>query len=139
VDLALAAAMPVGARGQNLAPEVLLLSRIERTVAREFSLLPDYTCVETVQRFHRKPGRAKMEPLGTVYLEVLYSGEKELYSAPGEGRFSEGHPSRFVAQGMMGNGDFALHLKSIFLDRTAQFPYRGGEEYGGRPAAGSWG
>lgn len=125
--------MPFGATAQNVAPEALLLSRIKAKVAHDFSRLPDYTCVETIQRFHRPPSAgANLGLRDTVRLEVLYSGRKEFYGSPGDREFTEEHPSRLVASGMVGNGNFGLHLKSIFLDGGARFTYRGEEERAGR-------
>ena len=53
---ALAAIAPLVAPAQDIAPEVLLLSRIRDHVREELAHLPNYTCTETMQRFRKKSG-----------------------------------------------------------------------------------
>jgi hypothetical protein len=117
--------------GQDLQypPGVLLLSRIKRHVARELEHLPEYTCLETVDRSlshgdsKGKPG--KLEPLDTLRLEILYSGRKELYASPGAHVFRDESPAAFIAGGMIGDGVFATQLQTIFVSETALFNFRG--------------
>ncbi|MCL5744910.1 MAG: polymer-forming cytoskeletal protein, partial [Acidobacteria bacterium] len=128
--------IPFGMAAQDLAPEVLLLARIKAHVRQEFSRLADYTCLETLERFQRPPGmESDLGLIDTVRLEVLYSGGREFYASPNDSRFSEDDPARFVSGGVIGNGIFALFLKSVFLDDTATVQYAGEESLDGRPAA----
>ncbi len=41
---------------QDLPPEVVLLARIKAHMRAELSGLPNYTCLETISRFHRERG-----------------------------------------------------------------------------------
>lgn len=134
VELALAAVTVLSsslARPQELAPEVLLISRIKRHTAQEIARLPNCACLETVQRFH-KPAGGKMRPLDTVRLEVLYEGDRELFASPGARQFTDQHPSAFSSSGMMADGFFALYLKSVLLDKAATHRYRGEANLAGR-------
>jgi hypothetical protein len=116
--------------------EVLLLSRIQRHVRQELAQLPDYTCLETVERARKPAGlKSQMKPYDTMRLEVLFTGHKEIYSSPGERQFKEDDPSTFSASGMMGNGMFATHLSSLFVGNQAMFTYRGEEVLSGRKTA----
>jgi hypothetical protein len=49
---------------QDLPPEVLLLSRVKRHIKEELRHLPNFSCLETVQREYR-PARGKVRPLDT--------------------------------------------------------------------------
>jgi hypothetical protein len=127
-------------RLQSLSPElppgVLLLSRIKARVKRQFVHMPEFTCLETLDRFHKLGGRKAVEKqLDTVRLEVLFAGKEEFFDSPGGRNFRESDPSKFIAAGMIGNGLFASHLKSIFVDDNGLFNYRGEEDLNGRRAA----
>ena len=125
-----------GADAQNLAPEVLLLARIKSHMREELSQLPNYTCLETITRFHKATAiHSKMKPLDTVRLEILYSNHREWYGSPGGRSFSQNHPRGFVGSGMIGDGIFALTLANLFLTNGATFTYRGEEALRGRKAA----
>jgi hypothetical protein len=47
-----------GGGSQDVALDVLLLARIKSHVREELPNLPNYTCLETIARFHREPARA---------------------------------------------------------------------------------
>ena len=120
--------------GQDLPPEVLLLSRIQRQIREELQQLSNITCLETTQREHQ-PAKGKMRPLDTVRLEVLVSGNRELFASPGDRKFSEQHPISYVGSGTLGGGFFGLHLKVILLSRHVIYTYKGEEEIAGHRAA----
>jgi hypothetical protein len=93
--------------------------------------LPEYTCLESIVRYHRQPARdAKLLPLDHLQLEVLYSGSQEWYGWPGARTLEEKDPSRFIGGGMIGNGLFALFQQDLVSDATV-FTYRGEERTGG--------
>jgi len=101
--LLLFALFPCALPQDLLPPGVLLYSRIKRHVGEELARLPNISCLETVQRAHR-PANGKARQLDTVRLEVLTNGQKELYAAPGERKFSEEHPIQYVGSGVIGDG-----------------------------------
>ena len=119
---------------QDVLPrEVLMLSRIRAHVRESIERLPDCTCIESVARFHRAPGK-DLQRSDIQTLQVLFSGDKELFALPGATRW-ETDPFRFMTGGMMGNGIFALHLRTIFLDNVSLIRYRGMESPGARTEA----
>jgi hypothetical protein len=116
----------VSAQEVQLPPGILLLSRIKRHVRQELEHLPEYTCLQTVQRYvTREAAKGRLEPLDTLRLEILYTGHRELYASPGAQVFREQNPAAFVAGGMIGDGIFAIQLHTIFVSETALFTYRG--------------
>ena len=126
----------VGA-AQDLAPEVLLLARIKSHMREELSQIPFYTCLETIVRFHKEPGRSThvhepLKPLDMVRLEIVYSNHREWYGSPGDRNLSVDNPVAFIGSGMIGNGAFAATLNNIIAG--ASFMYRGEETLGGRTA-----
>jgi hypothetical protein len=122
---------------QDLSPEMQLLVRIKSHMREELSRLSNYTCLETIARFHQEPTRqtklsGHLKPLDTVRLEIVYSNRQEWYGAPGGRNFSTDDPGEFVGSGMIGSGAFGIKLHNIF--ETAQIIYRGQEDLAGRAA-----
>ncbi|HXB75511.1 MAG TPA: hypothetical protein VNY05_45180 [Candidatus Acidoferrales bacterium] len=129
---ALAAIAPRFASAQDIAPEVLLLSRIRDHVREELAHLPNYTCMETMQRFRKAAGpKETLKAFDTVHLEVLYADGKELYASPGDRRFLDDNPVNFIGSGMIGTGTFASWLRTLFVDNQATFAWRGPERVAG--------
>lgn len=110
----------------------MLLARIEAHMREELSNLPNYTCLETIARFHGQPWR-KLELLDTVRLEVIYSDHKEWYGLPGGRNLSKDSPGQLIGTGMSGTGAFAITLGNI-LAGVATITSRGEETVGGRNA-----
>ena len=122
------------ATAQDLTPEVLLLSRIEIHTRDEFQRLSTISCLETVRREEKSP-KGRLRPLDTVRLEVLTDGDKEMFSSPGDRKFSDQPPLSFAGSGMLGNGLFGPYLKNILLNGNAATKYIGEEDLSGRRVA----
>jgi len=115
---------------QGLPPEVIALTRIRDGVRRTFEQLPDCTCVETVNRY-LKPAGKSMQAMDRMVLETLFTGDEELFASPGDAHWNT-DPATFIASGLIGNGLFASHLKSVFLNNVSITRYHGEESAGGR-------
>ncbi|MBM3746930.1 MAG: hypothetical protein FJW34_14165 [Acidobacteria bacterium] len=112
--------------------EVLLLARIRQKMADHLTRMPDYTCLETVERSTRRRSSLPFLHVDTVRVEVAHLGMKELYSRPGGLKFEESDLANLVGGGMTASGEFALHLRSIFGSSIPLFTYRGEEDLEGR-------
>jgi hypothetical protein len=143
---------------QDLAPEVLLLSRIKSHLRYEFAHLPNYTCLETIARFQKakerglKPRRThsanatdqskveswqggKFIQVDTVRLEVACSERHEWYGLPGTRQLSEENPAVLAGGvGLISNGNFSTTLHNLFLVDGAIFTPRGEDSIDGRKA-----
>ncbi len=126
-------AMGCGLSAQSLAPEMLLVSKIEAHLSDELARLPNYTCLQTISRF-RKPDakHAQLEALDQVRLEVVYNERREWYGSPGDRSFTLENPVGFIGGGMIGTGAFALEVHNIFLSHASQITYQGEEQVAGR-------
>ena len=120
-----------GLSAQDLAPEVLLLSRIKHHMRSQVEQLPNSTCLETASRFHKESSGAKLRPLDTLRLEVVYSGGREWYGSPGDPRLSQDDPAAFIGAGMIGNGVFGITLYNLFVADGALFKFQGKEREDG--------
>jgi hypothetical protein len=131
--LCLAASALAGQSGanENVSPEMVLLGRIRLRIAENLNGLPNYTCTQTIERSRRRSSSRKFEMLDTVRLEVALVDGKELFSWPGADRFEE-HDLGEMVGGTIGNGDFALFAKAVFLSGGAQISIIGKESRDGR-------
>jgi len=143
---------------QDLAPEVLLLSRIKSHLRYEFAHLPNYTCLETIARFQKAKQRGlmprrthsanatdqsnveswqggKFSQVDTVRLEVACSDHHEWYGLPGAQKLSEENPAALAGGvGLISNGSFSTTLHNLFMVDGATFTSRGEDSVDGRKA-----
>jgi hypothetical protein len=132
--LLLSAFLLAAAGAQELPPETIKLARIRQKATENLSRIPDYTCLETVERSWRAPGWRSFTPVDTVRFEVAHVGGRELYSWPGARRLGDTPLASLIGFGVTGSGDFALRAGNIFLSRAPLFRYAGEENLGGRRA-----
>jgi hypothetical protein len=117
----------------EIPPELIQLARIKQQMKERLSHIANLTCLETIQR--STSGRTgRMEKDDTLQLEVAFVDGKELYSLPGAGKFEESNIGAFTKQGTIGNGLFASHARSIFLEKWPTYRYAGEERVRGRRA-----
>jgi hypothetical protein len=116
----------------DLPQDLLLLTRAKRHMAAVLAEVPNYTCLETVQRLHRSKPSAPWKRQDTVRFEVAHVNGSELFAAPGASAFEEDTPAALVGGGMIGSGMFASFARSVFLGNQTTFQYRGEEDLNGR-------
>lgn len=109
----------------GLAPEALLLAKVKLRAAENLERLPNYTCLETIERSRRRVASRRFELIDLLRLEVGLVNRKELFAWPGSGEFTEQELSDMVGHGAIGNGSFALHARSLFLSGMPEFTYVG--------------
>jgi hypothetical protein len=114
IGLALAVLLPAGLPGQDLPPGDLL-ARVKEHGRATFEHIPDYACLETVNRFRKSSFR----PFDTLHLEVAVVGGKELFARKGATQFQADNPAAFVTAGMIGSGDFSATPHNLFMSDAA--------------------
>lgn len=110
----------------------LRLSQVRRQAAKALDEQPDFTCLATFDRFQWPVNRREEERVDTVRVEVAYVGRHELYSWPGEDKFSDVPLTRMVGAGMMGDGDFAVHAHNLFVGNSGIIKWAAEEQENGR-------
>ncbi len=108
----------------------LRLSQVKRQIRKALENQPDYTCLATFNRYRWLVNEPAERKIDTVRVEVAYVGGRELYSWPGEDRFSDAPLSSMVGAGMMGDGDFAVHAHNVFIGDSGVEAYIGEEQEG---------
>jgi hypothetical protein len=119
----------------SLPPEVLLLSRIRRHTKDDLSHLPNFTCLETIERSTRNSPMKPFDVKDVVQVEVAHVGERELFAWPGASNFENRPLAEMIGTGMTSNGEYSTHARSLFLGESAVIHYAGEEELGGHRAA----
>ena len=102
-----------------------LLTGIRVKMRDTLKRLPDYTCRLNIERSNGPEKSRRLHPVDTVHLEVGYVDGKELYAWPGQKFGAAGLEEMMPAGGAVGTGDFALHVRWIFLSNAASFTYLG--------------
>jgi hypothetical protein len=117
---------------RELTSETLLLARIKVKMSENLSRLPNYTCLETIERSRRRAPSRRFRLVDTLRLEVALVGGKELFSWPGASAFEEKELRDMVGGGAIGNGNFGLHARSVFLSSSPTYTYIGEVSRDGR-------
>jgi hypothetical protein len=115
----------LGAGADELPPRDALFSQVRSKMIVNLTQLPNYTCLQTIERKVRRAPSRRYQLVDMVRLEVALVNGKELFSWPGAGNFEDKEISEIVSGGAIGNGSFALHAKSIFQSRSARITFVG--------------
>jgi hypothetical protein len=105
-----------------------LLDQVKTRAAENLSRLPNYTCTETIERAQRQGKRGRIWPLDRVQVNVAYVNGKEFYGRVNEPKIDQPDLGQITGT-PIGNGQFALFVKSIFS---------GGGRSSGRRRKPSW-
>jgi hypothetical protein len=125
---AVAAAQQVPESRPDVDP-ILLLGRAKNKMSAALRGMPNYTCLQTIERSKRLPKRRKFELIDVLRLEVGLVEGKELFAWPGSGKFEDKELSDLVPPGgAIGNGAFAAHASSVFQGRAASITFESWEE-----------
>jgi hypothetical protein len=113
--------------------EADLLSRVRLNVKENLARLPNYTCIETIERAARRKSTDKFSISDNIRLEVAYVTGKELFGWPGAAKIEEPDIRKFV-RGAIGNGDFAMTPKNVFFTPSAKINLAGETDLEGKHA-----
>lgn len=109
----------------DVSPEVLLLAKIKVRAAENLQRLPNYTCLETIERTFRRATNRRFVLLDVLRMEVGLVNRKEVFAWPGSKNFEDKEITDMVGNGAISNGSFALHARSLFLGNGPSFQHVG--------------
>jgi hypothetical protein len=116
----------------ELPKHVLQLAQLKRNVQAALKTLPNYSCVETVERSMRKNAQQPFGHVDMVHVEVAVTGDRELYSWPGANKFEDRDITDMINSGTVSNGDFASVLRSVITNNVSIITWHSYEEQFGR-------
>ncbi len=108
------------------------LDQIRERAAQSLRGLPNYTCLEIIERSERPESAKQFTPVDTVRLEVALINGKEMFAWPGAEEFLAGDLLELVRRGAVGDGGFATHARNVFMTPAADFVFAGEEAGDGR-------
>jgi hypothetical protein len=111
-----------------------LFGRAVQQMRLNLARLPNYTCVETVERSRRSSQSTSFELVDRIRLEIAMVNGKEMFSWPGAGNFEDKDIDELMLDGAFGNGNFGLLARALFLTQAPQFTFTGERIYEGRRA-----
>jgi hypothetical protein len=120
------------ADNKQLAPEVATLAKIKARMSQTLTRQPNYTCVQQVERSHRRLPKGRYELHDLIRIEVALVDGKEMYAWPGSRKFEDTDLSTMVTGGAIGTGNFATHARAVFQTSSPQFRHIGRAEIDGR-------
>ena len=150
---ALLVLVPVALGAQPAAPgRDPKLNRIREKMRQSLERVPDYTCLQTIERTNfteqarkRADKQARKGDRGSAYdarmyanasdtirVEVALVDGKELHSWPRAEEFTSTPLATMVGYGLVSAGDYATHLETLFAAGEAGFDYVGEESLQGR-------
>ena len=119
-----------GAAGES--PGDGQLARFQERVRQDMTTIPNYTCLETIERAHRDPHSRAFKPVDTVRLEVSSVAGKELFAWPGSHHFEDRDVTSMVTSGAIGTGMFAMFSHKLFVAGKGTFECLGAEKLAGQ-------
>ena len=125
---------PPALSNQPNSPERGLLARIKAKMADNLARLPNYTCVQTIERSHRDARKKRFERQDLVRLEVALVEGRERFAWPGAQRIDETDLTKLLETGVFGSGNFGIFARAIFLTDSATFEYVGETQFADRAA-----
>jgi hypothetical protein len=98
-----------------------LLERIRARMRETLERMPDYTCVETIERWRQGYPCPQCRWWERLRLEVAVIGGKERFAWPGAAEFENRDIAQIVPPGPIGTGDFWGFATAIFARNAATF------------------
>jgi hypothetical protein len=117
---------------QAMSPASVLLGRIRDHMHDVLSHIPNYTCVETMDRTRRLGPAHQFQMQDVLRMEVALVEGKEMFAWPGSKKFEHDDLRNLISSGTYGNGAFALFARAVFLSSAPVFVYRGDDAVNGR-------
>jgi len=111
---------------------VLALSKIKRHAREDLQRIPNYICLETVERFEAYP-REGLRKRDTLRLQVAVVDGQELMAPAEAGRLDTDNPDRYSRGGTLGTGAFSAFAANLFVNDNSRTTGWGREDTGGSP------
>jgi len=129
-QLAIALHLAIGAAGAQSAEDGRL-ARFKEKVRQDMLSVPNYTCLETIDRARREPHSRDFKHTDTIRLEVSSVSGKELFAWPGSRQFEDRELTTMITTGTIGSGMFATFARNLFVGDKGTRQYAGEENLNG--------
>lgn len=106
-------------------PELALIDRARQRMARNLASLPNYTCLETIERSVSRPAKHKLLFRDRIHVEVAFIEGKEMFSWPGSSTFEPDLFEQIPQAGASGAGGFGGWTRTLFGPSAPGLTYAG--------------
>ena len=103
-----------------------LVRQAQQRMAENIKRLPNYTCLESIERSVRLPDKDKLLFRDRIHLDVAFIGDNEMFAWPGSGHFEAGLFSELpLRTGAIATGGFGGWIGNLFGSTAPAFTYAG--------------
>ena len=106
-------------------PESALVDRVRQRMAENLAHLPNYTCLETIERSVRSQVKDKLLFRDRIHLEVAFIEDGEMFAWPGSSRFELDFLDQVPQAGASAIGSFGGWTHMLFGPSAPAFIYAG--------------
>jgi hypothetical protein len=104
-------------------PQPALIGQIQRRMAENLARLPNYTCLETIDRTVVRQTKKKLLLRDRIHVEVAFIEAKEMFSWPGSADFEPDLLHQIASAGASGIGGFGGWTRAFFGPSGPNFTY----------------
>ena len=112
-----------------------MLARIRQRAREDLAAIPNYVCIDSIERYQQAPGERAFRRLDRVHVELAHIEGTDRFSWLGSSAFQAKTPSGILGYGASISGDFASNRSLVFKSPSARIRYAGLETIEGRQAA----
>ena len=118
-----------------LSPQnTVLLQQIKQRAMGDLASVPNYVCVDSIERSVWIPGELQFRPLDRIHLELAHIEGADRFSWLGNSVFELKSPTDMVGYGTSFRGDFADNRTLVFRNDWTKISYADRVTTDGRPA-----
>jgi hypothetical protein len=111
-----------------------LLEQIKQRATEDLARVPNYVCVDSIERSLWIPGEHEFRLLDRVHAELAHVEGADKFSWIGNSAFQSRNPTAMVGYGAGFGGDFSDNRTLVFKNRQTKMSYASPVTIAGRPA-----
>ena len=111
-----------------------LLDQIKQRVIEDLAGVPNYVCVDSIERSMWIPGEQQFRRLDRIHVEVAHIEGADRFSWLGNSTFSSRNPSAMIGYGASFGGSFADNRALVFKSNWTKILYADRVTINGRTA-----
>src|ERR1039458_10092529 len=116
------------------AQDPVLLQQIKQRAIADLGSVPNYVCVDSIERSLWIPDECRFRRLDRLHLEIAHIEGADRFSWLGNSAFQLTAPTAMVGYGASFSGDFADNRALVLGSRWTKISYSGRVTIEGRPA-----
>ena len=112
-------------KGPQPSPEMVRLKQALERMGENLERLPNYTCLETIDRSIRQTAKDKLLVRDRIHLQVAFIGFEEVFAWPGSANFEPRAAIQIAPGGAGGIGSWGGWSRNVLRSSAPAFTYAG--------------